>query len=470
MSSLPPPPPPTSFNPSDGAPRASVRGPLPPTPGLPPPPPPSSQTRPPNPILSKDQPGSSSGSISHIPITPAPAPQEKEKKKNKIISLFFGKKESDAGGMVISSPYNFHHESHVSFDYETGTFQGLPSEWAVLLKSSGITKDEQMQNPQAVLDAIKFQHEYNKQTMGASAAPSAMKETQSQMENLSIDEIKLEDMIMTDDPTRLFIGLRKVGEGASGLVFFAKNSKTKADVAIKKIDRLAEANQKLIKAEIYNMRRINHPSIVAYLGSYFAGNEIWVVLEFMDGGSLTEIVTGSKKMTEPQIARVTNDTLSALGYLHQLGYIHRDIKSDNILVNSKGEVKLADFGYCALLTKERAKRTSVVGTPYWMAPELVRGQEYGTKVDIWSTGIMIIEMIDGEPPYMDYPPIRALFLIATNGTPTPKSFERLSMPLKDFILKSLAVDVEKRQSAAELLSHGFIATMCPSAGLSGLLK
>eukprot|EP00004_Rigifila_ramosa_P010975 TRINITY_DN2315_c0_g1_i1.p1 TRINITY_DN2315_c0_g1~~TRINITY_DN2315_c0_g1_i1.p1 ORF type:complete len:577 (+),score=97.12 TRINITY_DN2315_c0_g1_i1:44-1774(+) len=373
-----------------------------------------------------------------------------------------GKDDEPEQALVIGVPFNVTHDIHVSFDFETGNFEGLPNEWSVLLKTSGISKQQQQQNPQAVIDVLKFHDKLMKDDRAA--------DVPDRLENKSVDDISIDELITKEDPTKLFASLKKVGEGASGAVFSARNVKTKKEVAIKKIDMSTESNQKLIKSEIYNMRLIKHPAIVEYLGSYMTGSEIWVILEFMDGGSLTEVVTGDHHMNEAQIARVSYDCLSALDSLHKRGYVHRDIKSDNILLNTKGEVKLADFGYCAQLTKERQKRTSVVGTPYWMAPELVRGQEYGTKVDIWSMGIMAIEMIDGEPPYIDYPPIRALFLIATNGTPELKNPQRLSPEFKDFLMKCLCVDVEQRASAEELLRHDFMRKACPKEDLRPLLK
>lgn len=372
----------------------------------------------------------------------------------------------------IGVPFNVSHDIHVSFDMESGNFEGLPQQWAVLLKSSGISQEDQRQNPQAVMDVLKF-HDKLMKGSDKPAAPGTVtsdKDLASKFENMDIDDISIDDLISKEDPTKLFTGLKKVGEGASGAVFSAKNVKTRQEVALKKVDMTTEANLKLIKSEIYNMRLVKHPCIVDYLGSYLAGSEIWVCLEFMDGGSLTEVVTGDHHMTEPQIALATKDIMEALAFLHSKDFIHRDIKSDNILLNSKGEVKLADFGYCAQLTREKDKRTSVVGTPYWMAPELVRGQEYGTKVDIWSMGIMAIEMVDGEPPYIDYPPIRALFLIATNGTPELKNPEKLSPDFKDFLLKCLAVDTDVRPSAAELLVHPFLRKTCQRKDLLPLLK
>jgi protein-serine/threonine kinase len=139
-------------------------------------------------------------------------------------------------------------------------------------------------------------------------------------------------------------------------------------------------------------------------------------------------------------------------------------------LNAQGQVKISDFGFCAKLTDQKNKRATMVGTPYWMAPEVVKQKEYGAKVDIWSLGIMAIEMIENEPPYLDEEPLKALYLIATNGTPTLKNPEKLSRELRGFLAVCLCVDVASRSTAQELIQHPFLKKAGPLEILAPLLK
>ena len=143
--------------------------------------------------------------------------------------------------------------------------------------------------------------------------------------------------------------------------------------------------------------------------------------------------------------------------------------SDNILLSMTGQIKLADFGYCAQLSSSTQKRNSVVGTPYWMAPELIRGQDYDTRVDIWSLGVMAIEMAEGEPPYLEYPPVRALFLIATNGCPKIAEPESWSSLFIDFMDRCLDMDPHNRPMASALRSHPFLRFACPTKNLTPVI-
>jgi len=359
----------------------------------------------------------------------------------------------------VSSPYQIKHPVHVDFNSATG-FQGLPKEWEVML-SGNISKDEVLENPDAVLDVLEFQSNIIKQ--------EAQKASQAEAEGESATPrsvghalpaerlISLNDLVSKENPKKLYLDPRKIGEGAAGEVFLAKSAASGKEVAIKKM-KLNAQNLKLLTEEIHIMKESAHNNVVRYFESFRVDDKLWVVMEFMDGGCLTEILEQFEnvKMNEEQIAWVCRETLNGLAYIHSLHRVHRDIKSDNILLGTRGEVKIADFGYAAQLTSQKTKRNTIVGTPYWMAPELIRGQNYDTKVDIWSLGIMVMEMAQGEPPYMEFPPLRALFLITTKGIPDLNEPQKWSQPFREFVSLCLEKDPEKRPSASELLEHPFL--------------
>lgn len=281
---------------------------------------------------------------------------------------------------------------------------------------------------------------------------------------------KLQAICSEGDPTELYQDLTKIGQGASGGVYIAHDVRDELRaVAIKQMNLEQQPKKELIINEILVMKGSKHPNIVNFIDSYLVKEDLWVIMEYMEGGSLTEIVTHSV-MTEGQIGAVCRETLKGLKFLHSKGVIHRDIKSDNILLNIDGNIKMTDFGFCAQINEINLKRTTMVGTPYWMAPEVVSRKEYGPKVDIWSLGIMIIEMIEGEPPYLNETPLRALYLIATNGTPKLKEPEALSYDIRKFLSWCLQVDFNKRANADELLGDKFIVDSDDVSSLSPLVK
>lgn len=298
--------------------------------------------------------------------------------------------------------------------------------------------------------------------MGPAPNKSA-KQLKKEREKLNHMQIiaKLKTVVNNNDPTPLFKIIEKAGQGASGAVYLAESlipGSSHKTVAIKQMDLNVQPSKELIINEILVMKDSQHKNIVNFLDSYLRGNsDLWVIMEYMEGGSLTEVIENNEfKLLEKQIATICLGTLQGLQHLHKKHIIHRDIKSDNVLLDARGNVKITDFGFCAKLTDQRNKRATMVGTPYWMAPEVVKQKEYDEKVDVWSLGIMTIEMIEGEPPYLNEEPLKALYLIATNGTPKLKKPELLSNLIKKFLSICLCVDVRYRALTDELLEHSFI--------------
>jgi len=279
---------------------------------------------------------------------------------------------------------------------------------------------------------------------------------------------RLKNICHEDDPRKIYKRFNKIGQGASGGVFIAYDENNEP-VAVKQMNLEQQPKKDLIINEILVMKESKHKNIVNFIDSYLWKGDLWVIMEYMEGGSLTDVVT-CNYMTEGQIAAVCKETLEGLVHLHSKGVIHRDIKSDNILLSMNGDIKLTDFGFCAQLSESQTKRTTLVGTPYWMAPEVVTRKEYGPKVDIWSLGIMAIEMVEGEPPYLNENPLRALYLIATNGTPKIQNKDALSPVFQNFLDVCLEVEADKRPTSAEALKHPFLKKADPLSHLAPLIR
>eukprot|EP00794_Sanderia_malayensis_P017703 gene17703-19472_t len=247
--------------------------------------------------------------------------------------------------------------------------------------------------------------------------PSSM----SSIENLSIshDEFResLQLVVSERDPREYLEQFVKIGEGSSGTVCIARDKRTGKALAVKKMNLQRQQRRELLFNEVVIMKNYKHSNIVEMYESYLVGDELWVVMEFLDGGALTDVVS-YKNISEDLIAYICKCCLKALTYLHAQGVIHRDIKSDSILLSHNGQVKISDFGFCAQVSDEIPKRKSLVGTPYWMAPEIISRAEYGPEVDIWSFGIMVMEMVEGEPPYFNEKPLTAMKKLRDDYPPT----------------------------------------------------
>ncbi|XP_075873735.1 TRAF2 and NCK interacting kinase a isoform X2 [Nelusetta ayraudi] len=281
----------------------------------------------------------------------------------------------------------------------------------------------------------------------------------------SLDEI---DLSALRDPAGIFELVELVGNGTYGQVYKGRHVKTGQLAAIKVMDVTGDEEEE-IKAEINMLKKYSHHrNIATYYGAFIKKNppgiddQLWLVMEFCGAGSVTDLIKNTKgnSLKEEWTAYICREILRGLTHLHQHKVIHRDIKGQNVLLTENAEVKLVDFGVSAQLDRTVGRRNTFIGTPYWMAPEVIACDEnpdatYDFKSDLWSLGITAIEMAEGAPPLCDMHPMRALFLIPRNPAPRLKS-KKWSKKFQAFIESCLVKSHSQRPSTEQLLKHPFI--------------
>ncbi|XP_055237439.2 TRAF2 and NCK-interacting protein kinase isoform X16 [Gorilla gorilla gorilla] len=294
----------------------------------------------------------------------------------------------------------------------------------------------------------------------------------------SLDEIDLSALrVMTfpknyiwfhKDPAGIFELVELVGNGTYGQVYKGRHVKTGQLAAIKVMDVTGDEEEE-IKQEINMLKKYSHHrNIATYYGAFIKKNppgmddQLWLVMEFCGAGSVTDLIKNTKGNTlkEEWIAYICREILRGLSHLHQHKVIHRDIKGQNVLLTENAEVKLVDFGVSAQLDRTVGRRNTFIGTPYWMAPEVIACDEnpdatYDFKSDLWSLGITAIEMAEGAPPLCDMHPMRALFLIPRNPAPRLKS-KKWSKKFQSFIESCLVKNHSQRPATEQLMKHPFI--------------
>ncbi|XP_036754708.2 STE20-like serine/threonine-protein kinase isoform X2 [Manis pentadactyla] len=264
------------------------------------------------------------------------------------------------------------------------------------------------------------------------------------------------------NPEEFWEIIGELGDGAFGKVYKAQNKETNVLAAAKVIDTKSEEELEDYMVEIDILASCDHPNIVKLLDAFYYENNLWILIEFCAGGAVDAVMLELERpLTESQIQVVCKQTLEALNYLHDNKIIHRDLKAGNILFTLDGDIKLADFGVSAKNTRTIQRRDSFIGTPYWMAPEVVmcetsKDRPYDYKADVWSLGITLIEMAEIEPPHHELNPMRVLLKIAKSEPPTLAQPSKWSLHFKDFLKKCLEKNVDSRWNTSQLLQHPFV--------------
>ncbi|KAL1490995.1 hypothetical protein ABEB36_011658 [Hypothenemus hampei] len=280
---------------------------------------------------------------------------------------------------------------------------------------------------------------------------------------------------MDTDPEEYWDMIGELGDGAYGKVYKAQHRHT-GQLAAAKMCRL-EGDDDLcdFMIEIDILTEIKHPNIVELLEAFHKEQQLWLLIEYCDGGALDSIMTELEKpLNEPQIAYVCQNMCKGLQFLHKSHVIHRDLKAGNVLLTMAGGVKIADFGVSAKNKSTMQKHDTFIGTPYWMAPEVVlcetfRDNPYDFKVDIWSMGITLIEFAQTEPPNHEMSPMRVLLKIQKSDPPKLEQPSKWSKDFNDFLSKALIKDPQKRPTCEELLKHPFIHRTLDAKPIKDLL-
>lgn len=362
-------------------------------------------------------------------------------------------------GYQISEPYDVTLVCRIEYDSEKCVYRGVPKEYESYF-------------PQNKLPHSNFLHSIPSewQEFFKNAPENVVNEALEKSQQTDINEEQIAEMLKTSDPHDFLIDFHYIGEGLTSTVFTALSHKK---IVVVKQMPIQKENIDLMASEIQIMAQLKSKYMVKMVSAHLVDDTIYIVMEYMDGGELS-MIGKYIEFTESQIAYFAYKVLKGIDYLHSLNIIHRDIKTANIFLNSNGKAKIGDFGFATQLSDKHQKCDLIVGSPYRMAPEVFAGEKYSFPADIWSLGIMLRELADGEPPLADLAPKKAAELVEKHGLPDLREREEdedeWSDEFLDFIGKCNILDPKKRPSAHNLLKHPFLESRCKSKEITHVVQ
>jgi len=351
-------------------------------------------------------------------------------------------------------------------------YEDLPEELKKKVRKAKLEADQMNEHFEVLCNVLRFTTKRHVVRDFGEAEPKKEEKEKEEKEKHDNSESNLpshmrkesESSILYTNPKKIFKKAEFRGKGGFGRVYYAKTSSGK--VAIKKMPNKSTKEKRMNLDEIAVLHFCNHPNIVQYVKTYIFEDEVSVIMEYMEGGSLSEAV---KKFAfnEDHISYIAREMLKGIQYLHRNNLVHRDLKSGNVMLTTRGELKLIDFG----LTVEISKcRVHMVGIPFWMPPEMIQCKPHGYPADIWSFAICLIEMADKKPPNRKAR-IRAMFVSATEGLkPYVDEQTHYSEQFKDLLHRCLELDPAKRATPEDLLSHPFIVQASTQKVMEDILR
>ncbi|KYQ90593.1 putative protein serine/threonine kinase [Tieghemostelium lacteum] len=413
---------------------------------------------------------------------PPPPPQPKEKESLGILGklklkLKGGSKEKETvsdkkslshkndGAQVVPHHVPLHQQEE-KVEREViyiKSIEELPDDCQKLMKASGIPEEKFRANLQTLLYVLHFRtgkilklHEEIPREPRKKFTSDRFSDGETLLEHLDPHVLK-----------KIYKDTDQVGKGGFGTVYFAKSTRDKKTVAIKKMPHQTKRQITQNLREVSILSKCNHPNIVKLITCHIDKEQnLWLVMEFMEGGTFEEAAK-AWRFNENNLAYVARELLKGLQYLHENGMVHRDLKSANIMMSVEGKVKLIDFGLCEDVST--GSPCHMVGSPFWMPPEMILQKPHSTPVDIWSFAISLLEMANQRPPMMESA-VKAMFTVATEGATGFDHPELWSDVFKDFLSLCLKMEPSERATAVELLQHPFIKKADTRDNMENILK